>query len=151
MHLPLTKEQILIQNMARQFDQNELAANAVALDEHCGKKSYLDLINLPYTQRIIDFYFNDVGRFVSVEGLDDLSRYMYVSPRTLRRHLKNEGQSYLGIMNSLRAQVACEWLKGSEIKIDDIACKMGYAEASSFIRAFKQWTGITPRQYRNSL
>jgi AraC-like DNA-binding protein len=44
---------------------------------------------------------------------------------------------------------ACELLTTTELKIDDLANKIGYLNAYVFSRAFKRKYGITPTQYRS--
>ena len=73
-----------------------------------------------------------------------------VSSRTLQRKLNDEGTSYKEVLNELRLELALYYLKHTELSLDSIAFKLGYAEARSFYRSFKQWTGRTAGSYRPS-
>lgn len=58
--------------------------------------------------------------------------------------------SPLEYLTLLRVQRSKELLAGTEMSIKDVAASVGYYDASSFIRRFKQITGVTPLQYRRS-
>ncbi len=58
--------------------------------------------------------------------------------------------SPLEYLTLLRVEHSKELLRGTEKSIKDIAAEVGYYDASSFIRRFKQMTGVTPLQYRRS-
>lgn len=68
-----------------------------------------------------------------------------LSERTLRRRLAAAGTSYSELLDEVRATLAGELLD-SQLTVDDVALRLGYAEASSFIHAHRRWTGRTPRQ-----
>lgn len=68
-----------------------------------------------------------------------------LSERTLRRRLSAAGTSYSELLDEVRATLAAELLD-SQLTVDDVALRLGYAEASSFIHAHRRWTGRTPRQ-----
>ncbi len=70
------------------------------------------------------------------------------SERTLRRKLKNEGSSFQKIIDATKYEKAQQYLKQGKESIDDIALKLGYKEAASFIRAFQRWSGMTPAKFR---
>lgn len=77
-----------------------------------------------------------------------LAQQFHYSPSTLRRHLDHEGQSYRGILDDLRRDLAISLLSHSDKSVLDIANELGFAEASAFHRAFKKWTGTRPGEYR---
>ncbi|MFW6775501.1 helix-turn-helix domain-containing protein [Nocardioides sp. CPCC 205120] len=70
-----------------------------------------------------------------------------LSERTLRRRLAGEGTSYSELLDEVRSTLAAELL-ATTLSLDDVALRLGYAEASSFIHAHRRWTGRTPRQRR---
>lgn len=70
------------------------------------------------------------------------------SPDTIRRHLNNEGNSFKEIKESVRRDLAIQQLERSDVPINQIAHRLGFSEPSAFNRAFKNWTGITPGDYR---
>ena len=69
-----------------------------------------------------------------------------MSPRTLRRRLADEGTSYQRLLGDVRVELAERMLATGLLSVEDVAIRMGYAEASSFIHAFRRLTGTTPHQ-----
>ncbi|WP_158412742.1 helix-turn-helix domain-containing protein [Geminocystis herdmanii] len=74
-----------------------------------------------------------------------------ISKRSLQRFLADKGLSYSHLIDQVRFQLAVEWLKDKTIPIGDIALELQYSEVNNFTRAFKRWTGLTPREYRHRL
>lgn len=69
------------------------------------------------------------------------------SLRTLHRRLQDEGTSFRALTEEVREALAEEFLQNSHLSLAEIADRLGYAEASSFIHAFKRWKGHPPRAY----
>jgi len=69
--------------------------------------------------------------------------------RALGRKLKAMGSTLTKEIMNLREERAIDLLKQSDLLIADIANAVGYSEPAIFSRAFKQWTGLSPRAYRN--
>ncbi|WP_020647995.1 AraC family transcriptional regulator [Solimonas variicoloris] len=67
---------------------------------------------------------------------------------TLRRRLDDEGQSFRRIKDALRRDLAIRYLTRSRLPVGEIAQALGFAEPSAFHRAFRQWTGVSPGDYR---
>lgn len=81
-------------------------------------------------------------------GLGDIAEGIGVSKRSLQEKLKEEGTSYRNILAEVRQQMALSCLKaGGEINLCDIAFLLGFSEQSAFNRAFKRWTGRSPKAY----
>ncbi len=77
-----------------------------------------------------------------------VARRLGMSERTLQRRLKEEGQSYSGLLDEVRAALARAYLRDPELPLAEVAWLVGFSEQSAFTRAFKRWTGTTPRQWR---
>ena len=71
-----------------------------------------------------------------------------MSEPTLRRKLGAEGKSILDLKNEVRFKLAKQQLKSTNFSISDIANQLGFSESRSFSRAFKQWSGLNPLNYR---
>lgn len=69
--------------------------------------------------------------------------------RSLQRKLQNEKTSFRSIFNDIRKELAQKYVKNSNMNLIDVAFNLGFSEYSSFSRAFKKWTGVTPSTYRN--
>ncbi len=81
-------------------------------------------------------------------SLIEVSHYFNMSPRTLHRQLQLEGSSYSQILMSVREFVATQLLDNSAMTVQAIALTLGYSDTSNFRKAFKQWTGISPSDFR---
>jgi len=71
-----------------------------------------------------------------------------MSSRTLQRKLSDENTHYKDVLNELRLELALHYLENTELPLERIAFELGYAEARSFYRSFKQWTGRTAGSHR---
>ena len=79
----------------------------------------------------------------------DLATKMNMSPLTLYRRLQQEGSSYQKIKDNIRREVAIDKLVKEGLSVDEVSAVIGFAESRSFTRAFKHWTGLSPRNYCN--
>jgi AraC-like DNA-binding protein len=77
-----------------------------------------------------------------------LATLLNVSPRTLHRHLKEEGATLQGLKDEVRQGRAVELLHRTERPIKQVAVAAGFRNEKSFIRAFKGWTGLSPAEFR---
>lgn len=71
-----------------------------------------------------------------------------LSLRTLHRRLAEDGLSYQSIVDEMRRSLATELLESTQLAIDQIAERVGFADAVSFRKAFKRWTGRSPTDLR---
>lgn len=72
---------------------------------------------------------------------------LHTTTGTLRRRLREEGTSYQQLKDDLRRDTAIFNLNRGSMSIEDVAASVGFSEPTSFFRAFKRWTGVTPRAY----
>lgn len=80
-------------------------------------------------------------------SLQTIAEKLCMSPRTLRRHLSSENISYSDLLEEERKKRVQKALH-QNIPMKHIAEQLGYSDASSFSRAFKQWFGIPPHSYK---
>ena len=66
---------------------------------------------------------------------------------TLRRRLRAEGSSYQQLKDDIRRDTAIHHLSRGTLSMEQVAECVGFSEPTSFFRAFKRWTGVTPRAY----
>lgn len=83
-------------------------------------------------------------------SLEEVGDALAVTPQTLRRRLRDEGRGFQQIKHELRRDAAIEYLLLTQLPLLEIANRVGFSEASTFHRAFKQWTGVAPGEYRLS-
>jgi len=75
---------------------------------------------------------------------------MSMSVRTLRRHLSEEGTSFRQMLQGHRRTAVEAVLRSSGTRLTDLASRLSYSDAAVLSRAFKAWTGLSPRQYAKS-
>ncbi|WP_210093285.1 AraC family transcriptional regulator [Ruegeria sp. HKCCSP346] len=73
-----------------------------------------------------------------------------MTARTLQRRLQQEGTSFKALVNSTRSELAKTYLRNTELPLSEISFLLGYADPSSFNRAFREWTRTTPERYRRT-
>jgi AraC-like DNA-binding protein len=81
----------------------------------------------------------------SVETVADR---LYVSTRTLQRHLKDEKTSFLRLLTETRTELAKAYVQDQDMDLTEVAFLLGFSELSTFSRSFKKWTGLSPVHYR---
>ncbi|KTB67386.1 MULTISPECIES: AraC family transcriptional regulator [Pseudomonas] len=80
---------------------------------------------------------------------EGLAANLCISASTLRRRLADEGQTYQGLKDSVRKELAIVWLAEADISFVEIAVRLGFADVSSFYKAFRKWSGSNPGHYRS--
>ncbi len=80
--------------------------------------------------------------------LENIALTLNITPRTLQRRLQDENTTYRELSDSIRYELASTLLKYKELTISEIGYKLGYADLKAFRKAFKQWSGVSPLDYR---
>jgi AraC-like DNA-binding protein len=80
--------------------------------------------------------------------LDKVAKKVGVTPRTIQRRLKTEGETFGSLLSRLRREQADNLLTGTTLTLSEIAEEVGYSSKQHFIRAYKGWTGKTPSTLR---
>ncbi|WNC74226.1 AraC family transcriptional regulator ligand-binding domain-containing protein [Thalassotalea psychrophila] len=100
------------------------------------------------TQKVKELLLNSQGSLPSIEVV---ARSFNISSRTLRRRLTDEGNGFNNIVQQVRFDLAKEYLKSTDIKIEDIAFILNFKDPGNFTNAFKGWSGKSPSKYRQEL
>ncbi|WP_076260181.1 AraC family transcriptional regulator [Intrasporangium flavum] len=77
-------------------------------------------------------------------SIGGVTQALATTPRTLQRQLAHEGTSFQQVLADTRRALATRYLDEPQLSTGDIAYLLGYADATSFHRAFRSWTGSTP-------
>jgi AraC-like DNA-binding protein len=82
---------------------------------------------------------------VSVDGI---AAGLGVSRQTLYRNLKAEGVTFAEVLDTLRHDMALHYLGGQQVSVNETAYLVGFSDPAAFSRAFKRWTGRSPRDLK---
>jgi AraC-like DNA-binding protein len=81
-------------------------------------------------------------------SLAALAKALGTSERTLQRKLAAQDLSFQALLNDTRRHLAQEYLRNPALDLAEIALMLGYSEQSAFTRAFRDWCGCAPGQWR---
>jgi AraC-like DNA-binding protein len=83
-------------------------------------------------------------------SIDMIAVKLGLSRQTLFRKLKAEGITFEKVLDELRHKLALHYLNGKKVPVNQTAYLVGFSEPAAFSRAFKRWTGSSPRMIRAS-
>ena len=81
-------------------------------------------------------------------SIDMIAGKLALSRQTLFRKLKAEGVTFEQVLDQLRHKLALHYLNGKKVSVNETAYLVGFSEPAAFSRAFKRWTGSSPRKAR---
>lgn len=93
---------------------------------------------------------NDKLRSKDSSGQSNIAMRLGLSEATLRRQLREEGQSFREIKEGVYDGLAKDWLNDADLPIEEIASRLGFSEAFAFRRFFRRRNGIPPSAYRGA-
>jgi AraC-like DNA-binding protein len=83
-------------------------------------------------------------------AMEEVARRLHISSRTLQRRLQDAGSSFQRVLDEARHQMARHYLSNSVLELNEAAYLLGYGDANSFVRAFRNWEGIPPGHWREA-
>jgi AraC-like DNA-binding protein len=78
-------------------------------------------------------------------SIDRVAGDMGLSRQTLYRRLKEEGATFEALLDKLRHRLALRYLREERMSVKAASYRLGFSDPASFSRAFKRWTGNSPR------
>jgi AraC-like DNA-binding protein len=81
-------------------------------------------------------------------SMDRIAGKLALSRQTIFRKLKAEGTTFQKVLDELRYKMALLYLSGKKVSVNQTAYLVGFSEPAAFSRAFKRWTGSSPRRMR---
>lgn len=85
----------------------------------------------------------------ALPSLEEVAKRLFTTTPTLHRRLREEGTSFQKLKDSCRRDAAIELLRDDEQTGTSVAEVLGFSDPSTFYRAFKKWTGMTPQQFKS--
>ena len=80
--------------------------------------------------------------------LQDVAQELGLSARTLQRRLTDSGLTFQQVVEETRRELARHYLKQRAVELNEAAFLLGFADANSFFRAFQNWEGTSPGEWR---
>ncbi len=127
--LPVGDRDAVAQQLAREQCERELAALGAGADIEAQVRAQLPA---------------DAG----FRSIDLVAERLHVSVRTLKRRLAGRGTSFSALLDQVRRDRATLLLHAGELTVDEIGARLGYSDPANFARAFRRWTGSSPRAFR---
>ncbi|MCH8179461.1 MAG: AraC family transcriptional regulator [Proteobacteria bacterium] len=85
-----------------------------------------------------------------IPDMEEVACEMHMTSRTLRRHLTAEGASFRALLEEVRSTLAEELMTSATLTHSEIAERLGYADVTTFIEAFRRWRGVPPSEFRKA-
>ena len=135
------------QNLDEKYLYNTFIKERLNQHEDDSKIRFNDANSYLIKKAIIYMYNNYVQKL----SLLDVADHCYISSWHLSKLLNQyTGKGFFEIVNRIRIDKAKELLKGSTAKIQEISDMVGFQDVTHFSRIFKNYEGISPKDYRNS-
>jgi AraC-like DNA-binding protein len=83
-------------------------------------------------------------------AIEHVARELRLSKRTLQRRLTEDGVTFQQLTEEARRELAQHYLLHSSLELNETAYLLGYEDANSFFRAFHDWEGTSPGQWRTT-
>ena len=77
-----------------------------------------------------------------------IAKNLGLSSRSLQRRLADEGTTFNDLLADVRVEFAKRYLARGSISASEVAYLIGFTEPPAFFKAFKRWTGMTPREFQ---
>jgi AraC-like DNA-binding protein len=126
----VTRNAELLSMLAPQFDEE--------LKHHKGQESFPERVRATIQRKLAG----------QRPRMQDIARELHISSRTLQRRLQDAGYSFQQVLEEARHQLARHYLNNSLLELSETAYLLGYEDANSFVRAFRNWEGVPPAHWR---
>ena len=128
----VTRNVELLDLLAPQFEEQ--------LRQYKEEDSFIELVRRAIQDRL-------TGQRPSI---DIVSQALHMSPRTLQRRLQESGSSFQRVLDEARHLMARYYLSNSVLELNEAAYLLGFEDPNSFGRAFRNWEGMPPSDWRES-
>jgi AraC-like DNA-binding protein len=104
----------------------------------------------PFIERVRALVAESLVHGDSALGADVIASQLDLSARSLQRRLKERGMSLSMLIDETRRALAEALLKREAVLLCDVAYRLGFADVKAFFRAFRRWTGTSPRAFQKA-
>jgi AraC-like DNA-binding protein len=117
---------------------NKLLKNQLDARKSEGRLEFADQVRKVLRSALIAGYHSEA----------QIAELFSIQSHTLSRRLEASGTSFHELVDECRFEISREMLRNTSLSVAEIAASLGYTRASSFIRAFRRWSGVTPGYWR---
>src|ERR1700744_2639575 len=128
----VTRSAELLDLLAPQFEEQ--------LRQYKDEDSFLELVRRTIQDKL-------TGHRPSI---DAISQALHMGPRTLQRRLQDSGSIWQRVLEEARHQMARYYLSNSVLELNEAAYLLGFEDPNSFGRAFRNWEGVPPSDWRET-
>jgi AraC-like DNA-binding protein len=83
--------------------------------------------------------------------VQEVAQELGLSVRTLQRRLSESKVTFQGLLEVVRRELAHHYLRQAAVEFNEVAFLLGYEDANSFFRAFQEWEGLSPTEWRRRM
>jgi len=138
------------------FNKKYLERDLIRLPSSAGKVSMRQAFEIildhgkmqSYKRRVTNYVRQSIRIKHSNVDIESVADHLGMNKLCLYRQLKIEGVTFQHLKDEVRKELALERLDGKTSSVAEISYSLGFSEPGAFSRAFKQWVGITPTEYR---
>lgn len=105
--------------------------------------------NQSWSSKIFNYLL--ANSYLKTLSIEAVANNFTITERALQRKLKDEGTTFLQILENVRKSLAISYIEHHNFSIKEVTYILGYNEQSAFLRAFKRWTGKTPSEHKASI
>jgi len=147
-------EPVLGTRIAFNRPTNGVAVVSARLDEPLSKSNSathgpMETLALSACEDLVQAVVQAIAKLIPYGWLtiQSIAAAVGLQVRTLERRLDKWGVPYKTLLDEVRRARALELMRTGGHSMTDIALLLGYSEQAHFTRAFRRWTGMSPRQY----
>lgn len=140
----------VINYLVKPLDEKELICTLQKVKHKIENTVAEDSVQYLGIKTVLTEMYNDIlYRYYEKLKINDYAKKYHFNPNYLSRVFKNEyGKSFIDLLLETRIEKAKELLVNAEFKIVDISTTVGYDDYAHFSKIFKEYTGISPREFR---
>jgi AraC-like DNA-binding protein len=104
----------------------------------------------PFLERVRLAIRESLGEELPTVGILPISNRLGLTPRSLQRRLREQNMSFSSLVDEARRALALELLSHEGLLLCEIAYRLGFGGVTAFFRAFRRWTGSSPREFQRT-
>jgi AraC-like DNA-binding protein len=104
----------------------------------------------PFVDRVRAAIGASLGEVAPDVTIVDVSSRLGMTPRSLQRRLREKGASFSVLVDEARRDLAQNLLSDEGTLLCDVAYRLGFSGLSAFFKAFRRWTGVSPREFQRT-